>query len=266
MFRKINHVKDRLETIHRFRIQLILSLHERFVVNGTNMPAVSSSWLFGSNPDLTYQNNIREKFPFLDLTEPVLFDTQAVLLNGKAGMFDAAAAKLNGKSGVMYLTLGYAMFYCGGGFLAAAPEIVVVALRSVVLLELVGHDGTLVRFEYSGDLAEESAACSAAGSGGASVVDTGGVGSDGREGLSIEQRDRSINITSPTKLATTATASATAKVASASRVSVPPSAKQANTIRLVDSSGNSDVTLEVTGLTDDYVRRVADLLDLIIKV
>jgi hypothetical protein len=171
----------------------------------------------------------------------------------------------------MYLTLGYAMFYCGGGFLAAAPEIVVVALRSVVLLELVGHDGTLVRFEYSGDLAEDfTSTCSGSGgggsgNGGASVVDTGGVGSDGREGLCIEQKDRSINITSPAKLASTTTTNATATVSTV-RVSIPPSAKQANTIRLVDSSGNSDVTLEVTGLTDDYVRRVADLLDLIIKV
>lgn len=283
LFRKINHVKDRLETIHRFRIQLILSLHERFVVNGTTLSATTtSSWLFNSNPDLTYQRAIRDKFPFLDLYEPVLFDTPAILLSGKAGMFDAAAAALNGKTGVMYLTLGYLMFYCGGGFLAAAPDIVVVALRSVVLLELVGEDGTLVSFSYSGDAAEVGVAALAG-----PVEETGGVGHDGRQALSIHQRERSINIvsavtnttgtTGPTgagvgidkTLATDSTdtvGSLTNQIVPSAVRSVPPSGRQPSTIRVVDSSGNQDVTLTVTGLTEDYVRRVADLLDLIIKV
>ena len=263
LFRKINSVKDRLETIHRFRIQLILNLHERFIVNGTTNAATTTSW-FSSNNDLTYQQSVREKFPFLSLTEPVLFDTQAILLSGKQGMFDAAAAALNGKTGLMYLTLGYVMFYCGGGW-GTSVEIEVVSLRSVVLLEVVCSDGTLVSFAYSSDSSEAADTMG-------SVTDTGGVGSDGREGLTIQQGDKSINILSPTKSNPASTTfsnpiTTTANTTSSAIVKpIPASGKQPNTIRLVDSTGTTDVTLTVTGLTDDYVRRVADLLDLIIKV
>eukprot|EP01032_Pedospumella_encystans_P011752 gene11752-13644_t len=259
LFRKINSVKDRLETIHRFRIQLILNLHERFIVNGTTNAVTTTSW-FSSNNDLTYQQSVREKFPFLSLTEPVLFDTQAILLSGKQGMFDAAAAALNGKTGLMYLTLGYVMFYCGGGW-GTSVEIEVVSLRSVVLLEVVCSDGTLVSFAYSSDTSESTDAMG-------SVTDTGGVGSDGREGLTIQQGDKSINILSPTKFnpsSSTVPSASSNTTTSAIVKAIPASGKQPNTIRLVDSTGTTDVTLTVTGLTDDYVRRVADLLDLIIK-
>lgn len=270
LFRKINCVKDRLETIHRFRVQLILALHERFVVNGlanSGNAITTSSWLFNSNPDLTYQKAVREKFPFLDLTEPVIFDTSAILLNGKQGLFDAAAAALNGKTGTLYVTLGYAMFYSGGGFLSAPPEIVVVALRSVHCLEVVAEDGTLVSCIYHDDTADTAAA----------ALDRKVSIEHQHQGEALLEMDTTTTTTAtatatPSSIPSPATAkrNTTASTAITTSNSInnpyPPSAKLPYTIRLVDSAGSIDVTMEVKGLTEDYTRRVADLLDLIVKV
>jgi hypothetical protein len=237
LFRKIHCVRDRLETIHRFRIQLILSLHERFVVSGlAGANQVSTdSWFFGgsNNPDLAYQKSVREKFPFLELTNPVIFDTAAILLNGKNGLFDAGAAALNGKTGTLYVSLDYLMFYAPGGLFAANPEIVVIPLRTAVVLEVVDADGTVLAFRYttgSEQPGAEGNVVSGSAAGGTQVsITSGATGLD------------------PTR-------------------HILANAKLPHTIRLVDSAGTIDVTVEVKGLTLDYTRRVGDLLDLILRV
>lgn len=238
-------MRDRIETIHRFRIQLILSLHERFVVNGhtaansANNSSSGSGWLFGSSvdPDLAYQSAVREKFPFLDLTNPVIFDTSAILLNGKNGLFDSAAAALNGKTGTIYLTLDHLMFYAAGGILFAAnPEIVVIPLRTVALLEIVDVDSTLISCLYAGE-----------------------------EGALISVHNTNSVVVHPPPNSNNSKNAATTITLDSGMV-VPANARLPSTIRLVDSTGTVDMTVEVKGLTVDYTRRVGDLLDLILRV
>lgn len=237
---QIYSVRDRLETIHRFRIQLLLSLHERFVVAGQTSAATTatttSSWLFGGTSaagtaDLAYQKAVREKFPFLELTNPVIFDTAAILLSGESGLFDAAAAALNGKTGTLYTTLDYFMFYSSGGMLfATTPEIVAVPLRTVALMEVVDSEGVVISCRYFSD-------------------DTAHTTADGGASVSI---------------ASTGSASTTIQLSSGK--TVPASARLLHSIRLVDYAATMDVTVEVKGLTLDYCRRVGDLLDLIVRV
>jgi hypothetical protein len=263
---QILSVRDRLETIHRFRIQLLLSLHERFVVTGqahasgiSTSTASSSSWLFGSSEsaDLAYQRSVREKFPFLELTNPVIFDTPAILLSGERGLFDSAAAALNGKSGTLYVSLDYLMFYAGGGLLFAAPDIVAVPLRSVVLLEVVDAEGTVVGCRYAGEDHKTPPVSLAQAHPATSTSSDDGINSGAGAAAVV---GNTVTIQKPGDAATAST------ILLPSGKMVPASARLPHSLRLVDSMGTTDVTVEVKGLTLDFVRRVGDLLDLILRV
>jgi hypothetical protein len=260
---QINSVRDRLETIHRFRIQLLLSLHERFVVSGqagaaATTSTTSSSWLFGGgssqSADLAYQKSVREKFPFLELTNPVIFDTPAVLLSGESGLFDSAAAALNGKSGTVYTSLDYFMFYSSGGMLfASTPEIVAVPLRTVALMEVVDAEGMVISCRYAGDdqglqLTQPVTHASSATEGKANAAGAG-------TSVSIQRSDP-----------TSAAINSNGGIVLPSGQTVPASARLPHSIRIVDVAGTTDVTVEVKGLTLDYCRRVGDLIDLIVRV
>jgi hypothetical protein len=260
---QINSVRDRLETIHRFRIQLLLSLHERFVVSGQTGAAAttstaSSSWLFGGSSsqsaDLAYQKSVREKFPFLELTNPVIFDTPAVLLSGESGLFDSAAAALNGKSGTVYTSLDYFMFYSSGGMLfASTPEIVAVPLRTVALMEVVDAEGMVISCRYSSDDQglQLTQPVTHAGSATEGIANTAVTGTN----VSIQRSD-------PISTAVNSNGG----IVLPSGQTVPASARLPHSIRIVDVAGTTDVTVEVKGLTLDYCRRVGDLIDLIVRV
>jgi hypothetical protein len=308
LLRKISCVKDRLETIHRFRLQMIISLHERFVVSGhlsldsQNSINSSSSWLFNSNPDLAYQKAVREKFPFLDLTEPVIFDTPAAL---------------NGKSGVLYVTLGYALFYSPGTLFMSGPEIVVFTLRAVVLLGVITGDGTRIQYTYPGNECltppRGGSLSNLAGLSASSPTDpnsttvattaaTGGTGSDGGGGTDLLHLHEGIGgsggsgggggssiVIEPTSAIGSSGGSTSAMAYTAAELrqnnstgggsivihnsggrgvtKIVPGPFVLSSVRLVDCTGSKDATFEVSGgLTPDFSKRVADLIDLIIKV
>lgn len=265
-------MRDRLETIHRFRIQLLLSLHERFVVAGQTSAATAtaaaavttSSWLFGgggaggSSADLAYQKSVRDKFPFLELTNPVIFDTAAILLSGESGLLDSGAAALNGKTGTMYVTLDYFMFYTAGGMLFVAhPEIVAVPLRTVALMEVVDSEGVVIACRYAG---EDGITVPVSLAQAARTRNSGEEGSTVTTGSSSATKSNSVSIQKADS------AGASSGVVLSSGKVIPASARLPHSIRLVDCTGTTDVTVEVKGLTMDYCRRVGDLLDLIVRV
>jgi hypothetical protein len=260
---QINSVRDRLETIHRFRIQLLLSLHERFVVSGqagaaATTSTTSSSWLFGGSSsqsaDLAYQKSVREKFPFLELTNPVIFDTPAVLLSGESGLFDSAAAALNGKSGTVYTSLDYFMFYSSGGMLfASTPEIVAVPLRTVALMEVVDAEGMVISCRYAGD--DQGLQLT-------QPVTHAGSATEGKANAAVTGTNVSIQRSDPSSTAN----GSSGGIVLPSGQTVPASARLPHSIRIVDVAGTTDVTVEVKGLTLDYCRRVGDLIDLIVRV
>ena len=93
--------------------------------------------------DIQYQRNLRLKFPFLTLQNPVFFDTPVVLLNTKHGIFDSAAAILHNNSGNIYITIDYFMYYSTSSIFSNNSEIIVIPLRSVKFMELVDVDSSI---------------------------------------------------------------------------------------------------------------------------
>ena len=258
LVRTIRKVTDRIEQLHRFRLQLILNIHEKYIKNeeliSMNETKSSSNWFYNlssnnssNDVDIQYQRNLRQKFPFLTLQNPVFFDTPVVLLNTKHGIFDSAAAILHNNSGNIYITIDYFMYYSTSSIFSNNSEIVVIPLRSVRFMELVDVDSSIVvRCSYEGD-----------GSSNSSSTGGGGGTTNTATTASTVVGDSSNNTTTPTTTTTTTTPQ---------QYKPTPNAHQPHTIRLIDSTGTIDITVEVTGLTLDYTRRVFDLLDLIIKV
>ena len=254
LIRTIRKVTDRIEQLHRFRLQLILNIHEKYIKNEElilmNETKTSSNWFYtlssnntSNDIDIQYQRNLRQKFPFLTLQNPVFFDTPVVLLNTKHGIFDSAAAILHNNSGNIYITIDYFMYYSTSSIFSNNSEIIVIPLRSVRFMELVDVDSSIVvRCSYEGEGSSNSSTTSSSSSSSSSTNTT--------NTAATVVGDSSNNTTTTTP----------------HQYKPTPNAHQPHTIRLIDSTGTIDITVEVTGLTLDYTRRVFDLLDLIIKV
>lgn len=106
MKRKMLSVQDRLDTLKQFSIQLLLTLHNRFVENHVNSiiqyqeqlqqssSGISSLWTFSSwnggsgagklppilfTADYQLHVSLREKFAFLDVDEPIIVECQGFI-------------------------------------------------------------------------------------------------------------------------------------------------------------------------------------------
>jgi hypothetical protein len=126
--RKIDSVKDRLESLQHFKIQLLLVLHDRFninnISNGGMISGLSNSiWsLSAFNQDRNFQLALQEKFPFIDFNEPVIHDSQCIM---------------HQKTGTLYITAGHLLFY-SISTLMTTPLLIVIPMRTIVQLQLYG--------------------------------------------------------------------------------------------------------------------------------
>ncbi len=126
--RKIDSVKDRLEALQHFKIQLVLVLHDRFNINNISNGGIisglsNSIWsLSAFNQDRNFQLSLQEKFPFIDFNEPVIHDSQCIM---------------HQKTGSLFITAGHLLFY-SITTLMTNPHLVVVPMRTIVQLQLYG--------------------------------------------------------------------------------------------------------------------------------
>lgn len=140
--RKIQSVKDRFEALQRFKLQLILSLHDRFNLqkannqsdggNGgglmTGLSGLGSNgiWSFAAfNADRKFQMTLQEKFPFLDFFEPSVYDCSAII---------------NQKTGMLYVTSGHLLFHSTSHLLVSNMVIVVIPLKTIQQIDMLRSD------------------------------------------------------------------------------------------------------------------------------
>jgi hypothetical protein len=198
LMRKSAAVKDRLQVVHHFKMQLLITLHERFRARAAGVSGVglASNRMFVDS-DQSMQTFVQEKFPFLDGQEPVLLE--------------CAGALLNGRKGTAYLTVGHVLFYSMGILLSTVMT--VLPLHTVSAMTVVSASKSVFSATY-----QQQPHC---------------VGSN----------DKEATITTTSGLLTELT----------------------DCIVLVDAAG-AETVLELRGVTPDYPRRVADLLDVLIQV
>lgn len=121
--RKIVSVKDRYEALRRFKIQLLLTLHDRFSASSAvNNTGLLQSWGFSMvSADKKLQLSVQEKFSFVDESQPLLVD---------------AMGQVDGKKGNVYLTLSHFFSYSANAILGSLPTMVVIPFSSMKTLEL----------------------------------------------------------------------------------------------------------------------------------
>lgn len=121
--RKIQSAKDRYESLRRFKIQLLLTLHDRFTSSVANNASLLQSWGFSTlSADKKFQNSVQEKFNFLDDSQPLLVD---------------ATGQIDGKKGSIFLTLSHIFSYSANTILGGLPTLLVIPCTSIKSLELV---------------------------------------------------------------------------------------------------------------------------------
>eukprot|EP01040_Poterioochromonas_malhamensis_P004979 gene4979-5340_t len=119
MKRKMLSVQDRLDTLKQFSIQLLLTLHNRFVENHVNSiiqyqeqlqqssSGISSLWTFSSwnggsgagklppilfTADYQLHVSLREKFAFLDVDEPIIVECQGFITQLASPLMSSATS------------------------------------------------------------------------------------------------------------------------------------------------------------------------------
>eukprot|EP01034_Spumella_vulgaris_P024374 gene24374-30714_t len=133
LLRKTAAVKDRLQVVHHFEMQLLITLHERFRARAAGVSGVglASNRMFVDS-DSSMQTFVQEKFPFLGDQEPVLLE--------------CAGALLNARKGTAYITVGHVLFYSMGILLSTVMT--VLPLHTVALMTVISASKTVFSATY----------------------------------------------------------------------------------------------------------------------
>ncbi len=177
MQRKLASVKDRYEALQRYRLELVLTLHNRFAAAAA-VPSLSSSssssslyaFLSGGHghADRRHHAAVLEHFPFLQHDEPLLFEA-------------AATASCAGEvlRGALYVTLAHVLFHSPGSSLlrSAAACVKVVPIKTIAQLSVAssGSAGSVATaLTKNDDSSSNSTSTSTSSSTGLRLVDQAG--------------------------------------------------------------------------------------------
>lgn len=132
--RKIAAVKDRYEALRRFKIQLLVSLHDRFATAKSDQHLLSGWGFGGLSADKKFQLAIQEKFPFVDDSEPVVVDASGIV---------------DGKKSGIYLTLGHILCHSAGVLMGvSAPTLVVIPYKTISNVQIYLANKLLSSVDY----------------------------------------------------------------------------------------------------------------------
>jgi hypothetical protein len=261
MQRKQNSVDDRLEQLKQFKIQLILTLHNRFVENGVNSTnsvsqnsQSSSFWSFGwsasatpsiiRTSDFQLHVSLKDKFSFLDVDEPIIVESQGTAFQISPQFSNnLSSSNFLTRKGSFYFTLGNIMYYSASTF-SYNPFILVIPMKIVTKMELWKEDKVIFSQSYKKDDFPQSQALETK----ETVIDKVIVSDSKPLVLPLSALSGSVAVVQP---------------------NVPSVDQDVLTfdeaIVVTDISGQRTV-LKFSEVTPDYNFRVYDLLDLLLKV
>jgi hypothetical protein len=275
--RKLAAVENRLETLKQFKIQLILTLHNRYVENGIASLSLSSAptssfWSFTNSligsgnslmnsADYQLHLSLRDKFAFLDVSEPILIDSQGIISQPSA--FSSNNPNFNRK-GVFYYTLGNIMFYAAGT-LIFSPLIVVIPMKIIAKVEILKQDSVVLSNVYI-PMKEETQNQTSEPSSTPSQSSVS-IASPAREDHDVDNYSY-YSESRPIVLPLSAL-SGTVSVIQAPQQGNPngpvASTGVSEMIRITDIAGQ-ETFIKFTELTPDFIYRVFDILDIILSV